>query len=83
MIVAVGVARLPILVVRQRGLPQMQESAVDESLERCPAFNALHKRRRCQETDLDFFPKCLPAEGKNRCLRFLRNVGMFRRQLYR
>jgi hypothetical protein len=30
MIVAVDVARPPILVVRQRGLPKMQESAVDE-----------------------------------------------------
>jgi hypothetical protein len=29
----------------------------------CPAFNALHKRRRCQETDLGFVPKYLPAEG--------------------
>ena len=57
----------------------MQESAVDESLERRPAFNALHKRRRCQETDLDFFSEVF---ARQRQKSLLRNVGMFRRQLY-
>src|SRR6516225_10929268 len=41
----------------------MQESAVDESLERCPAFNALQNTEGARKPILTF-PKCLPAEGK-------------------
>ena len=32
-----------------------------------PSVNGLHKRRRCQETDLDFF-EVLARRGRNRCL---------------
>ena len=40
---------------------------------RCPAFDALHKRRMCQEPDLDFFPKRMPAEGTTAAFDFCRN----------
>jgi hypothetical protein len=47
---------------------------------RCPAFDALHKCRRCQQTALDVVLKCLPAEGTTLPLIF-RGVGISRWQL--
>src|SRR5262249_51975157 len=61
---------------------KMRESAVDESLERCPAFNALKKTEGARKPILSLFPKVFARRRQNRCLQFLRNVGMFRRQLY-
>jgi len=52
-----------MLVVRQRGLPKMQESTVDEfyrvAQRSMPSTNAEGARK-----PILLFPKCLPAEGK-------------------